>query len=163
MSEIETAINQYLTFHLDEEVYAFPVSQVREVLGHQAIRKIPRMPDFLTGIINVRDSVVPVVDFRIHFGFPPHETTLDTSIIVVELYMNDAYTVLGILVDSVNEVIEILPSNIEGSKNFGFRMSDTFIKGIGRLDDKVIIIIDLIKSFHSEVSIVQEITSNNEQ
>jgi len=160
MSEDAKLINQYLTFQLEDELYAFPVTMVREVLEYQDMRKIPRMPDFLRGIINVRDSVVPVVDFRIRFGFPTKEKTLDTSIIVVELDMGDHVNTLGLLVDSVNEVIEIDSTTIETSKNFGLQMNTSFIKGIGRQEENFVIIVDLHKAFAEEE--LQEIQDNFE-
>src|SRR5512139_2898593 len=101
-----TETTQYLTFKLAEEVFALDISEVREVLDFTAITKVPRTPEFMRGVINLRDNVVPVVDMRLKFGMTKTEKTVNTCIIIVEIALDGDTAVLGALADSVQEVIE---------------------------------------------------------
>lgn len=148
MSEAKiTEISLYLTFKLGEEVFAINVSQVREVLDLSPITKVPQAADFMRGVINVRGSVVPVVDLRMKFGLPPAENTLDTRVVVMEISMDGEEIVLGALADSVHDVKEIDPDHIEPPPRIGARWRSEFIKGIGKLDDQFIIILDIDRVF----------------
>ena len=95
---------QYLTFRLGEEVFALDIAQVREVLDYTAITRVPRMPEFMRGVINLRGSVVPVVDLRLKFGMAMTERTVNTCIIIAEVAIGGERTLLGALADSVQEV-----------------------------------------------------------
>src|SRR5512134_491620 len=110
---------QYLTFRLSEEVFALDITQVREVLDYTAITRVPRMPEFMRGVINLRGAVVPVVDLRRKFGMPATERTVNTCIIIVELSLEGERTVLGALADAVQEVIELGPGQIEPAPRIG--------------------------------------------
>ena len=98
---------QYLSFILDDEQFAVDISKVREVLDFTKVTKVPRTPDFMCGVINLRGNVVPVVDFRLKFGLPEIEKTVNTCIIIMEVLIDAEKTVLGALVDSVQEVFEM--------------------------------------------------------
>ena len=98
---------QYLTFTLDEELFALDIAKVREVLDYTSITKVPQTPDFMRGVINLRGSVVPVVDMRSKFNMPVAETTVNTCIIIVEVDIDGEGTVLGAMADSVQEVLEL--------------------------------------------------------
>lgn len=141
----ETA--QYLTFRLEEEVFALDISQVREVLDFTAITKVPRTPEFMRGVINLRGSVVPVVDMRLKFGMSRTEQTLNTCIIIVEINIEGDRLILGALADSVQEVIELGPGQIEPAPRIGTRLDTDFIKGMGKRDDEFIIILDIDRIF----------------
>lgn len=141
----ETA--QYLTFRLEEEVFALDISQVREVLDFTAITKVPRTPEFMRGVINLRGSVVPVVDMRLKFGMSRTEQTLSTCIIIVEINIDGDRLILGALADSVQEVIELGPGQIEPAPRIGTRLDTEFIKGMGKRDEEFIIILDIDKIF----------------
>ena len=141
----ETA--QYLTFRLEEEVFALDISQVREVLDFTAITKVPRTPEFMRGVINLRGSVVPVVDMRLKFGMSRTEQTLNTCIIIVEINIEGDRLILGALADSVQEVIELGPGQIEPAPRIGTRLDTDFIKGMGKRDDAFIIILDIDRIF----------------
>ena len=99
-----TDTRQYLTFQLDEEVFALDVSHVREILEFTTVTKVPKTPDFMRGVINLRGSVVPVLDMRLKFGLAAMEKTVNTCIIVVEVSGEGETTVIGALVDSVQEI-----------------------------------------------------------
>lgn len=142
--------NQYLTFKLDEELYALDIAQVREVLDFTRVTKVPRTPDFMRGVINLRGNVVPVVDLRLKFGMSKVEQTVDTCIIIVEIIVDDEPTVLGALADSVEEVLELEPRQIEPAPKIGTRLNTDFIKGMGKKEEQFIIILDIDKVFSAE-------------
>ncbi len=154
-----TETGQYLTFILDEEVFALDISTVREVLDFTKITKIPQTPDFMMGVINLRGSVMPVVDMRLKFGLSETELTLNTCIIIVEIELDGEITMLGALVDSVQEVIELDPEHIEPPPRIGTRLNTKFIKGMGKQDDGFLIIVEIDKVFSvEELAIAQEMS-----
>jgi purine-binding chemotaxis protein CheW len=137
----------YLTFKLDNETFALQVAHVREVLDLSNITRVPRTPGFMRGVINLRGSVVPVVDMRKKFNLPEAEDTVDTCIIVVEVNLNDDLTVIGALADSVQEVFELASDQIEPPPSLGTRLDTDFIKGMGKQGDQFIIVLDLDRVF----------------
>jgi len=149
---------QYLTFKLEDEVFALDISKVREVLDFTTITKVPRTPNFMRGVINLRGSVVPVVDMRLKFGLTKTEKTVNTCIIIVEIALDGDTTVLGALADSVQEVIELEPGQIEAAPKIGTRLRTEFIRGMGKRDEHFIIILDIDKVFSAdELSLVQDV------
>ena len=142
---LETCL--YLTFKLGVEIFAIDVSQVREVLDLSPITKVPQAADFMRGVINVRGSVVPVVDLRMKFNVPLLENTVHTRVVVMEIAMDGEEIVLGALADSVHDVKEINPEQIEPPPKIGSRWRTEFIKGIGKHDDNFIIILDIDRDF----------------
>ena len=150
------ALHQYLTFRLGEEMFALDVSQVREILDVTTITKVPRSPAFMRGVINVRGSVVPVVDLSLKFGMEKIERTLDTRIVVMEISLDGEITVIGALADAVHNVMEMETSQIEAAPKIGAKWNTEFIKGIGKHDDQFIIILDVDRIFSvDELSMVQ--------
>jgi len=148
---------QYLTFKLGDEIFALDISKVREVLDYANITKVPRTPDFMRGVINLRGNVVPVVDMRLKFGMTKTEQTVNTCIIIVEISIEGETTVLGALTDAVQEVIELGPEQIEPAPRIGTRLRTEFIRGMGKRDDHFIIILDIDKVFSAdELSLVQD-------
>jgi purine-binding chemotaxis protein CheW len=141
---------QYLTYKLDEEIFALDVAKVREILEYNSVTKVPRTPDFMRGVINLRGSVVPVIDLRLKFGMTATEQTVNTCIIVVEVQMEDEVIVLGALADSVQEVVEMEPEQIEAAPHIGTRLNTDFIKGMGKRDEHFIMILDIDKVFTSD-------------
>ena len=151
----ETAL--YLTFRLGEEVFAIDVKQVREVLDLTSITKVPRAPEFMRGVINLRGSVVPVVDLKMKFGLPKTEGTLDTRIVVMEIELDGEITILGAMADSVHEVLELEPGQIQEPPKLGTRWRSEFIRGMGKRKDEFVIIIDIDRVFSTdELAFVQE-------
>ena len=145
---IETV--QYLTFKLADETFALDVSKVREILEQSNITKIPQTPDFMRGVINLRGSVVPVIDMRLKFGMSETEQTVNTCIIVAEVQLEDETVILGALADSVQEVIEMEPEQNEAAPHVGTRLNTDFIKGMGKVDNQFIMILDIDKIFSSD-------------
>ena len=145
-----TDTRQYLTFKLADEVFAIEVSKVREVLDFTTITKIPRTPDFMTGVINLRGNVVPVVDLRLCFEMSKTEKTVNTCIVVMEMLIEGESTVIGALADSVEEVIDLEPEQIQPAPRMGTQIRTEFIKGMGRRDAQFIMILDIDRVFSVE-------------
>ncbi|MDU0457284.1 MAG: chemotaxis protein CheW [Geobacteraceae bacterium] len=143
----ELQTNQYLTFTLAEEVFAVDVARVREILEITSITKVPQVPDFMRGVINLRGCVVPVIDLRLKFGMPETAQTVNTCIIVVEVEMDGENIVLGSLADSVQEVIEMEPSQIESAPHIGTHLKTEFLKGMGKHNEHFVMILDIDKVF----------------
>jgi purine-binding chemotaxis protein CheW len=141
---------QYLTFKLDEEVFAIDVAKVREVLDFTTITKIPRTPEFMSGVINLRGSVVPVVDLRLCFEMSKTNKTVNTCIVVVEVLLEGESTVIGALADSVEEVIDLEPEQIEPAPRIGTQVRTDFIRGMGKRDTQFLMILDIDKVFSAE-------------
>lgn len=142
--------NQYLTFKLQDEVFGLAIGKVREVLDFTTITKVPQTPDYMRGVINLRGSVVPVVDLHLKFGLPQTEKTVNTCIIIVEINMEGDITVLGALADSVQEVIELEPEQIEPAPKIGTKLNTAFIKGMGKREEEFIILLDIDKVFSTD-------------
>nr|WP_320049757.1 chemotaxis protein CheW [uncultured Desulfuromonas sp.] len=149
-------MNQYLTFKLDGEVFALEISKVREVLDFTDITKVPQTPIFMRGVINLRGSVVPVVDMRVKFSMDEAEATVNTCIIITEVTMEGEASVLGALVDSVKEVLELDPNQIEPPPRIGTKLNTEFISGMGKHNEEFIIILDIDRVFSAdEISLIQ--------
>ena len=152
------ALTQYLAFLLGDEVFSLEISKVREVLDYMVITRVPRMPEYLQGVINLRGSVVPVVDLRLKFGMPAADVTVSTCIIVVEATVNEEPAVLGLLADSVQEVLELDQESIKPAPRIGTKLDTGFIKGMGRQNDRFNIILDIDCVFSSEeIDLVKEL------
>lgn len=141
---------QYLTFKLGEEIFGVDIAKVREVLDFTSVTKVPRTPEFMRGVINLRGSVVPVADLRLKFGMTRTEKTVNTCIIITEVTVDNETAVLGALADSVQEVIDLEPSLIEPAPKIGTRLKTEFLKGMGKHNEGFIMILDIDKMFSSE-------------
>ncbi len=151
-------INQYLTFKLDDEVFALGIAKVREVLDFSDVTKVPQTPVFMRGVINLRGNVVPVVDMRIKFSMSETETTVNTCIIITEVEMDGELSILGALVDSVQEVLEIDPDQIEPPPRIGTNLDTAFIQGMGKHNEEFIILLNIDKVFSAdEISLIQAV------
>jgi purine-binding chemotaxis protein CheW len=157
-----TETSQYLTFKLDQETYALDITQVREVLDFAEITKVPRMPEFMRGVINLRGGVVPVVDLRLKFGMTKTEKTVDTCVIIIDLAIEGETTLLGTLADSVQEVLTMEPDQIVPPPKIGTRLNTEFIKGMGKKNDEFVIIIDIDKVFSLDEVAVLQTTEDNQ-
>jgi purine-binding chemotaxis protein CheW len=148
MSTFEiTETRQYLTFKLGNEIFATDVAKVREVLDFTKITEIPRTPDFMSGVINLRGSVVPVVDMRLCLEMSKTERTTNTCIVVLEVLLDNEALVIGALADSVEEVIDLDPDQIRQAPRIGTQIQTDFLKGMGKRDDQFIMILDIDRVF----------------
>ncbi|MBU2513302.1 chemotaxis protein CheW [bacterium] len=160
MAEQDTIdTNQYLTFKLSEEIFALDIAKVREVLEFSKVTKVPQTPDMMIGVINLRGSVVPVINLRLKFGMGESERTVNTCIIIIEVSIEDEVTMIGALVDSVNEVMDMDAEDIEPPPKIGTQLKTEFIKGMGKQEERFVIILDIEKIFSmEELAIVQDVT-----
>lgn len=139
--------NTYLTFYLDQELYGLSIQNVQEVLEYTPITKVPRTAHFMLGVINVRGHALPVVDLRRKFGLPEAETNVDTSILITEVDIEGESTTIGALVDGVEEVLEIPPEQIEDPPKLGSQIASRFIRGIGKLEERFVILLEIQQVF----------------
>ena len=156
-TQITLEVNQFFTFILGGEVFAIDISQIREVLELTQIKKVPQTPEMMKGVINLRGSVVPVIDMRLKFDMGEIENTVDTCIIIIEIMLGEEKTMIGALVDSVKEVMDLDSDHIEPSPKIGTQLNTEFIKGMGKHDGQFVIILDIDKIFSSsELELVQQ-------
>ena len=143
---------QYLTFFLAGEEYAIEVLRVREIIEYGNVTRVPSMPTCIRGVVNLRGSVLPVVDISVKFGFPPTEPTRQTCIVVVEVELEDdgKQTVLGVLTDAVNQVIELSDFRIQPPPTFGTRVRLQFLRGLAEVDSGFILLLDIRRLMTSE-------------
>lgn len=134
--------NQYLTFKLGPEVYALDVASARQIVEFTLITQIPGTPPWVRGVINLRGTVVPVLDLKMKFDLGTTERTVNTCVIIVEFTVDDEVFVVGMLTDSVQEVFELDAGQIEPPPKFGTRVSTEYVRGMGRRDDNLFIILD---------------------
>ena len=149
VAEISETV-QYLTFKLADEVFAFDVAKVREILEITTITKVPQTPDFMRGVINLRGSVVPVIDLKLSFAMARTEQTINTCIIVVEVILDGETIILGVLADSVQEVVEMEPDLIEPPPKLGTKLNTEFIRGMGKVGNTFVMILDIDKVFSKD-------------
>jgi len=133
---------QYLTFMLAGEVFAIGILAVKEIIEYHSLTVVPMMPDCVRGVINLRGAVVPVMDLLARFGRPSSEVTKRTCIVIVEVQTEQDSQVIGVIVDAVNEVLDIAPSDIEPAPAFGARIRTDFIHGMGKVKGKFVILLN---------------------
>jgi len=136
---------KYLTFALGGEVYGLEILKVQEIIGMMNVTRVPRTPEFMRGVINLRGKVIPVIDLRLKFGLDQVEDTERTCIIVVQVSKGDSTVIMGIIVDEVSEVLDIVEQQIEASPEFGSQIDTNFIMGTGKVDKKVVMLLDVDK------------------
>ena len=156
MSVGDTSSLQYLTFTLGDEVFAVDVTKAREVLDFTTVTRVPQTPRFMLGVINLRSSVVPVIDLRLKFGMEAAARTVNTCIIVMDIVVDGEVITVGALVDSVREVLEIGSDGIEPPPRIGTRLKTEFLKGMAGFDDHFVMILDIDRVFSAdELALVQ--------
>jgi purine-binding chemotaxis protein CheW len=143
MSAAEQGSSQYLTFTLDQERYAVDIAKVREVLEFTSVNKVPRTPEFMRGMINLRGNIVPVIDLRLKLGLSRTEKTVDTCVVITEVLFEGETLVLGALADSVQEVIDLEAASIAPPPKMGTRIDTDFIRGMGKREEQFVIILDI--------------------
>lgn len=151
----------YLTFSLGKEVYGLEILRVQEIIGMQPVTHVPRVPDFVRGVINLRGKVIPVVDLRLKFGMESVEDTSRTCIVVLQVESNDQKVTMGTIVDEVCEVLDVTNDQIEPPPSFGTSVETDYILGMGKLEDKVVMLLDVDRVFATSVmNILAEVAGN---
>ncbi|HEX5338185.1 MAG TPA: chemotaxis protein CheW [Gallionella sp.] len=134
---------QYLTFMLNSEVFAIGILSIKEIIEYGQLTEVPRMPDFIRGVINLRGAVVPVIDLGSRFGKQQSVVSRRTCIVIIEIEHEGAHQVVGVMVDAVNEVLDIPATEIEPAPSFGAKIRADFIRGMGKVDGKFVIILNV--------------------
>jgi purine-binding chemotaxis protein CheW len=137
--------NQYLTFKLSKDNFAIEILKVREVLDYKEPTAVPRSPEFLVGVINLRGNVVPVVDMRIILGMPQIAVSIESCIIIIEISIFDEAILVGALADSVQEVVDIIDSAIDPPPKIGTKLRTDFLRGIGKVGSQFVMILNMDK------------------
>lgn len=136
---IDTDGNQFLTFQLGEELYGVDILRVQEIKGYTTVTKIPNTPDYIKGVLNLRGTIVPIVELRTTFGMPTIDYTMFTVIVVV--VVRDR--IMGLVVDSVSDVLNISKKDIQAPPEFGAKVDVSVLNGIGKSGDKLISLLDI--------------------
>jgi len=136
---------KYLSFSLAEEEYGIGILKIKEIIGMMNITIVPRTPEFVKGVINLRGKVIPIIDLRLRFGMEVAEYSDRTCIIVVEIESNSGTVLIGIVVDSVSEVLNIRAESIEPPPTFGSGLDTEYILGMAKIDSGVKILLDIDK------------------
>lgn len=134
---------QYLTFMLSGETYAMGILAIKEIIEYGNLTEVPRMPQFIRGVINLRGSVVPVIDLSSRFGKQATSVTRRTCIVIIEVATGNETQDVGVMVDAVNAVLEIPPQEIEPPPTFGANIRADFISGMGKVNGKFVIILNI--------------------
>ena len=141
---------QYLTFHVAGEEYAIGVLQVKEIIEYDTLTEVPQTPPSVRGVINLRGSVVPVVDLAAKFDLPEIQVTKQTCIVIVEVKLESEPAVMGVMVDEVQQVIELKPEDIMEPPAFGTRVHVDYLQGMGKAGKKFTLILDIDKLLSTE-------------
>jgi purine-binding chemotaxis protein CheW len=142
-TELATA-GKYLTFSLADELYGLEILRVQEIVGMLPVTRVPRLPEFVAGVVNLRGRIIPVVDIRLAFGFTDVSITERTCIVVVRVEREGTgSTVMGVIVDEVSDVRDLAAESIEETPEFGVEVDSSFIKGVGRVEDCVVLLLDI--------------------
>ena len=142
---------KYLTFTLGHESYGIPVLQVREIIRHTTITAVPQMPDYVKGVLNLRGKVIPIVDLRLKFELASAEIAERTCIVVVEVALATGARVnMGLIVDGVESVANVVSKDIEPTPDFGAQISTDYILGMAKLEDRVVALLDIDKVVSSQ-------------
>jgi len=156
LSSIES--DQYLTFILSAEEFGIPVMSIKEITEYGHLTKVPMVPDFIQGVVNLRGNVVPVISLASKFGLEIKPIDKRTCIIIMDVQMGDKKMVMGVVVDKVLQVIEIPDTNIEPAPSLGATIQTNFIKGMGKIDDNFLIILDVVQVLSGdEIAMMQDI------
>ena len=157
-------VNSFLSFNIGEEEFAAHVGKVLNILEMTNITEVPKSPDYMIGVINLRGKVLPVVDTRIKFGMIPTELTTNTCIVVMEVNIEGDEVQVGALVDSVQAVLEISDNQIQPPPSIGSKYKSEFIYGMAKIKERFIMLLDMDKVFSTdEIISVKEKTAEGEK
>ena len=141
---------QYLTFMLGGEIFAIGILAIKEIIEYGGVTEVPLMPGYIRGVINLRGAVVPVMDLAARFGKVASLVTKRSCIVIVEMLTRDEQQVIGVIVDAVNAVVEIAAAEIEPAPSFGARIPSDFIEGMGKINGRFIILLNVNRVLSSE-------------
>lgn len=141
---------KYLTFQLGAEAFGIEILKVQEIIGLMPVTRVPRAPECVRGVINLRGRIIPVMDLRRKFGLEPHDDTERTCIVVVQVSRGDVRTIMGLLVDEVSEVLNVAAEQTEAAPSFGISVDTSFILGMAKVAQKVVMLLDVDRVLKEE-------------
>jgi purine-binding chemotaxis protein CheW len=155
---------KHLIFQLEERDYGVPILTVNEIIGIMDITPLPKAPEFIKGVINLRGKIIPVMDLRLKFGMPEKEHTEETCIIIVNVQLEKTVKQIGVVVDIVSEVVDIAASDIEAAPRYGDEDEQDFLSGVGKIKGKVAMLLNIEKIIYSEaiIGLLEEKEVNND-
>ncbi len=145
-NRVQARRERYLTFYLGDEQYGIAIDKIKEIIAMMKVTSVPKTPSFMKGVINLRGSIIPVVDTRLRFGMENRESDMHTTIIIIEVEKVN----IGFIVDRVEEVSSIDPSNLSEAPKFGSNVDTDFISGVAQIEDDVVMILDVLKLFEAD-------------
>ena len=151
---MENSSGKYLTFVLAKEEYGIPILKVREIIKLLEITSIPKTPGYIKGVINLRGKIIPIMDLRLKFGLEEKEYNERTCIVVVEITINDTRKLMGLIVDTVSEVVNLTTDQIEPPPEYGYQNSQAYLSGVGKVKERVILLLDIERILSQEESIL---------
>lgn len=158
MNKSQTKRERYLTFHLGEEQYGIAIDKIKEIIAMMKVTSVPKTPSYMRGVVNLRGSIIPVIDTRLRFGMQEIEPDMHTAIIIVEVEKVN----IGFIVDRVEEVSSIDSDNLSEPPKFGDNADTDFICNVAQIEDNVVMILDVLKLFEvSELESLEKIQDKN--
>lgn len=154
LKSVKALAGKYLTFILGHEEYGLEILKVREIMGIIEITSLPQTPQYVKGVINLRGIVIPIIDLRLKFGFPPRDFDRETCIIVVK----HGESLMGVIVDTVSEVLDIAADNLDEAPTFGAGVRTDFILAMGKVKGKVKILLDIDKVLESATASLEAVS-----
>ena len=155
--------SQYLTFILSNEEFAVPIMQVKEIIEYNDLTNVPMVPEFIAGALNLRGSIVPVINLAVKFGMPPSEISRRTCVVIMEVAVDNEQVVMGILVDKVLQVLDVADEDIDAAPTLGAQIRTDFIKGMGKLEDRFVIILAINKVLSAEeIAVVGNVNNGDD-
>lgn len=153
---------KHLTFSLGKEEYGLPILKVKEIIGMMEITHVPQTPDFIKGVVNLRGKIIPIMDLRLKLAMQEREYNERTCIIVVEVKINDAKRLMGIVVDTVSEVINIQQNDIEPPPEYQTKVDKGFLTGMGKIKGKVVMLLNIeqIVNCNEMVTLLNDMKGN---
>ncbi len=152
--------DQYLTFILAQEEYGVDILRVQEIKGWSKTTPIPNTPDYIKGVMNLRGSIVPIIDLRERFGLEPLEYGPMTVVIVLSVQSEDRERLMGVVVDAVSDVYNVKPEDLKPAPDLGDRLRSEFVKGLATVDEKLVIVVDIDSLLNSdELSLMNTATA----
>ena len=162
VAAVDSTPQQYLTFTLGGEMFAVAILNVKEIIEYGTVTEIPMMPGFIRGVINLRGAVVPVIDLSCRFGGKATQVARRTCIVIIEMTEGDTKQDIGVMVDAVSEVLEIARADIEPPPAFGAKIRTDFISGMGKVNGKFVILLDVAKVLSvEEIAALTQVVEGN--
>lgn len=154
-------VTQFLTFVMNGEIYGVNILNIKEIIDYGSITHVPMTPNFIAGVINLRGNVVPVVDLALRFSQESSKKTKRSSVVILDVADEEGILEIGITVDEVNEVLDILSGEIEPSPSFGTKIRPEFISGMGKVNDNLLVLLDIENILSiDELSIVDDVKAS---